>query len=90
MINSNNTITLDNEILNDFVDVVQTLMLEVNTDDLENFECVGTARYIITLIRREQEKQSPTIELPTIRNYPEKSTEIIEWLENHKKLGGSR
>lgn len=96
MINSNKTITLDNEILNDFIDVVQTLILEVNTDDLENSECVGTARYIIKLIRREQTREqeksvnTTEIKLPTIQNFPEKSIEIIDWIENHKKLGGSR
>lgn len=92
MINSNKTITLDNEILNDFIDIVQTLMQEVCMDDLENSECVGTARYIIKLIRREQEKAASTteIKLPTIQNFPEKSIEIIDWIENHKKLGGSR
>lgn len=94
MINSNKTITLDNEILNDFIDIVQTLMQEVCVDDLENSECVGTARYIIKLIRREQtkeeEKLTTEIKLPTIQNFPEKSVEIIDWIENHKKLGGSR
>lgn len=90
MISSNKTITLDNEILNDFIDVVQTLMQEVCVDDLENAECVGAARYIIKLIRREQEKLTTEIKLPTIQNFPDKSIEIIDWIENHKKLGGSR
>lgn len=96
MINSNKTITLDNEILNDFIDIVQTLMQEVCVDDLENSECVGAARYIIKLIRREQtseqEKLTTEIKLPTIQNCGVDAIDVKNWINSHKKsnrLGGS-